>query len=92
MTPNESIDPALPSSLYPAECHVSIIGDTREGLEQALAEVLKNYKIISPLSAGHHVPNKKYRSWRASVEVASSEELHAVDAALRAVPGVKMLV
>ena len=92
MTPNDSIDPTIPPTLYPAEFHVSIIGDMREGLEQALADVLKNYKVITPLYAGIHAPNKKYHSWRTTVEVATSEELHALDAALRAVPGVKMLV
>ena len=81
-----------PSPTYPADCHLSIIVEKREGIEQTLHEVLKPFKIVSPLTPGTQTPSGHYNAWRVTVEVGSTEELHAVDKAIRAVPGVRMIL
>ena len=79
--------------IYPADCHLSIIVDGRDGMEQVLRETLKPFNVISALAPGPQAQNAgRYRAWRVSVKVDTSEELHAVDAALRAIPGVRMIL
>jgi len=75
---------------YPAECHLSVITDGREGMEAAIRAALSPYAVTAGLTAGK--ASGKYTAWRVSVRVDSREELHAVDAAVRSIPGVRMVL
>ena len=75
---------------YPAECHLSVITDGREGMETSLRAALSPYTVTAGLTAGK--ASGKYTAWRVSVTVNSRDELHAVDAAVRNIPGVRMVL
>ena len=75
---------------FPAECHLSVVTDGREGTEAALRAALVPYAVTSAPAAGK--ASGKYTAWRVSVSVASRDELHALDRALRALPGVRMVL
>ena len=75
---------------YPAACHMSVITDGREGMETSLRAALVSYTVTSAPTAGK--ASGKYAAWRVSVTVGSRDELHALDGALRALPGVRMIL
>jgi len=75
---------------YPAECHLSVITDGREGMEAALGAALSPYMVTAGLTAGK--ASGKYVAWRVSVTVGSRDELHAVDNAVRCIAGVRMVL
>ena len=75
---------------YPAECHLSVITDGREGMEAAIKAALSPYAVTVGLTAGK--ASGKYTAWRTSVRVDSRDELHAVDNAVRNIPGVRMVL
>ncbi len=83
---------ASPSAVYPAVCHLSIIADSREGFHGAAGRVLAGYEVVSPLSEGGGTPSGRHRALRVSVQVASREELEALDRDLRTLPGVRMVL
>ena len=78
--------------VYPAEFHFRIIADTEFEANSALAEVLAVYKVTAPLAASRSSSAGRYRAYCVSIEMQSQEELHAFDAAVKRVPGVRMLL
>lgn len=79
-------------SLYPAVCHLSVVAEAREGIAAAVAAALEGFSVVSPLAAGGGTPSGRHSALRVSVSVGSREELDALDRALRAVPGVRMVL
>jgi putative lipoic acid-binding regulatory protein len=78
--------------LYPAECHFRIIGEAGADPSAALAALLEGYEVTSPLGAGNRSRSGRYQAFEVSARVGSREEMEALDRAIRAVPGVKMLL
>jgi len=79
-----------PEPTYPAECHLSVITDGREDMEAALRAALAPYAVTAGPTPGK--ASGKYASWRVSVTVTSRDALHALDHAIRSLPGVRMVL
>lgn len=81
-----------PATIYPAEHHFRIVVAEPFAGDDALRQVLAGYAVSAPLAAGGISRQGRYRTLAVSVRVASREELVQLDQALRAVPGVRMLL
>ena len=78
--------------LYPAEVHFRIVVEGRFAGEAALEAVLAAYAVTAPLAAASRSSTGRFRSLQVSVCVQGLEELTALDRALRAVEGVRLLL
>ena len=79
-------------SVYPGTFYVSVIAEKEAEVASALASALVGFRIASPLDKGEGSSSGKYVSFRFSVVLSSREEMERMDAAVRAVPGVKMVL
>ena len=79
-------------SAYPAVHHIGIVVGHDFAGQAALVEALAENTVVTALHDGQQSSRGKYRTLRVSVRVTSRTELDAVDAKLRAVPGVRMLL
>ena len=77
---------------YPAVHHFGIVVKQSFDNPAALAAVLAGHDVVIPLHEGQRSRTGAYRTLRVSVRVGSRERLEAVDAGLRAVAGVIMLL
>lgn len=79
--------------VYPAEFSFRIIVEAElPGVEAALGAVLSAYRVTAPLAFSRTSSAGRYRAYGASVELQSPDELRAFDAAVKRVPGVRMLL
>ena len=78
--------------VYPAEFHFRIIVEADSEAETALSEAVGAYKVTVPLTASRASAAGRYRAYCVSVEIQTQIELHAFDAAVKRVPGVRMLL
>ena len=85
---SDTSDPAA----YPAVHHIGIVVGRDFDGQTALAEALVENTVITPLHDGQWSRQGKYRTLRVSVRVESRGELDDLDAKLRAVVGVIMLL
>lgn len=79
------------SVTYPAEFHFRIIVEAAAD-ETALGVMLAAYQVTTPLTASQASSAGRYRAYSVSVEIRSQAELHAFDAAVKQVPGVRMVL
>ena len=80
------------SVAYPAEFHFRIIADVQPSAEAGLCGALAVYKVTAPLAPSQVSSGGRYKAFSVSVEIQSQAELHAFDAAVKRVPGVRMLL
>jgi len=85
-------DSAKPQELYPAEFHFRILVEGNFVGEDALKRVLAGHAVTAPLSHAAHSKTGRFRSLQVSVRIQDRAELDKLDAALRAVDGVKLLL
>ena len=78
--------------VFPTHVHFRIITEGESFREAVLSEVLAAYKIVAPLLASRISSAGRYLAYSVSVEIQSRTELHAIDAALKQVPGVRMVL
>ena len=78
--------------VYPTQVHVRIITEVGRFEESLLVEVMAAYKVTAPLSVSRASSAGRYHAYSVSVEVQSQAELHGFDAALKKVPGVRMVL
>jgi putative lipoic acid-binding regulatory protein len=78
---------------YPAEFHFRIIVEAAAAeAEAGVNRVLAGYRVTAPLAVSQASSAGRYCSYSVSVEIRSRAELHALDAALKRVPGVRMVL
>ena len=77
---------------YPALFHFRIIAELQAFVEADLVALLAAYKVAAPLSASRASSAGRYHACSVSVEIRSRVELHDFDAALKRVPGVRMVL
>ena len=77
---------------YPAEFHFRIIVEAEVAAEAALGALLATYQITAPLTASKVSSAGRYQAFSVSVKIRSQAELHSFDAAVKQVPGVRMLL
>lgn len=78
--------------VYPAEFHFRILVEAESAAETALAAVAAAYQVTAPLAFSRGSSGGRYRAYSVSLRIQSGEELHAFDAAVKRVPGVRMVL
>lgn len=77
---------------YPAVFHFRIIVEVGAAAESVLEVAVAAYKITQPLTSSQASAAGRYQAYSVSVEMQSRDELYAFDAAVKSVPGVRMLL
>ncbi len=77
---------------YPAEFHFRIIVEAQSSAEDALKALLAVYRVTVPLASSQASATGRYQAFSVSVTMRSRDEMHAFDAAVKQVPGVRMLL
>lgn len=77
---------------FPVLCHYKIIVEDAAGIEERLKKVLLEFGIRRPLGLGRRSAKSNYLTYNVEVVVNSQEFMDGLDAALRAVPGVKYVL
>ncbi len=77
---------------FPIDCQFRVIAENREGMHFVIETVLMELGINSPLHTQNRSDGGKYQSFRVDVRVESLEQMNKIDAALRNIVGVKMVL
>jgi putative lipoic acid-binding regulatory protein len=78
---------------FPLECHVKIIADADAGaIRAALERALEGMELLTSLSAGNRSESGKFVTYNVAVRMHSKASMDALDAAFRAVPGVRFVL
>ena len=77
---------------YPAQFHFRIITDAAEGMEATLAQAVSAYHVTAPLAPARASSGGHYTAYGVSILMQSREEMEAFDAAIKKLPGVRMLL
>ncbi|HRR34024.1 MAG TPA: DUF493 family protein [Kiritimatiellia bacterium] len=77
---------------YPATFHFRVSAEASACSEPHIAAVLTAYQVVESLSASRASSLGRYHAFSVSVLLQTQEELHALDAALKRVPGVRMVL
>jgi len=77
---------------FPVVVHFKIIGEVSEDLRTHLEIALWELRIAETLHPGRLSAGGKYMTFNLSMTVHSAESLREIDARLRAVTGVKMVL
>lgn len=78
--------------VYPAEFHFRIIVEAQLAVKSRLGSVVAGYSVTSPLTSSRQSSAGRYQAYSLSVLIKSREELNALDAAIKQVPGVRMVL
>jgi len=85
-------DPALNELTFPVLVHFKIICEMTENIRAHLEIALWELNIAETLREGRISNGGKYRSYDLSVTVFDRERLRSIDARLRTVQGVRMVM
>ena len=77
---------------YPAIFHFRVIVEPGAFNRTELDAALAAYKVTAPLAVSRASSAGRYQAYSVSVEIQSQEALHVFDAALKQVPGVRMVL
>jgi len=77
---------------YPALFHFRIITETEAHAEQALIQAVSAYQVKAPVAASHASSAGRYNAFSVSILMQSRLEMEQFDAAVKKVPGVRMVV
>ncbi len=78
--------------IFPLTAHFRVIAENREGMHFVIETVLMEHGVKSPLKTENASTKGKYQSFSVDVRVESLEEMKRIDAALRTIAGVKMVL
>lgn len=87
--------PAPPSAqeqVYPAVFHFRILTESESTAETSLAAAVAAYQVTVPLAFSQGSSGGRYHAFSVSVNIRSREEMQALDAAIKLVPGVRMVL
>ena len=84
--------PADEGDVYPAVHNFRVITDAAIDAERAIIEALEAYEVVSPLAKGRTSSGGKYLVFHFSARLSTRAEHHALDAAVKALPGVRILI
>ncbi|MDR2849219.1 MAG: DUF493 domain-containing protein [Verrucomicrobiota bacterium] len=77
---------------YPARVHFRVVAEPEAFSEAALRGLLAGYRVVEPLAKSQASSSGRYQAYGVSLDVRDAAELHAFDAAVKQVPGVRMLL
>ncbi len=86
------IDQKQPELEFPVDCHFKVIAEKLDGIAFVIETVLLGLGVTSPLTAGNESKGGKYVTFNVTVRVDSREQMNRIDAELRNVQGVKMVL
>ncbi len=86
------IDQVKPEIEFPVDCHFKVIAEELNGIQSAIETALMNLGVSSPLPTGNRSAGGKYVTFNVTVRVGSREQMNQIDAELRKIPGVKMVL
>ncbi len=78
--------------VYPAVFPYRIIAEADRPVEEPLAVALTAFTLKSPLAREKASAHGKYVAFSLAVELKSREEMEKLDATIKAVPGVKLVL
>ena len=81
-----------PKLEFPLDCHFKVIAEDLENMHFVIETVLMGLGVNSPLTAGNKSEGRKYITFNVSVRVNSREQMNQIDAELRNIQGVKMVL
>ena len=84
--------PAPQEVAYPAVFHYRIIAERGAFELPALAAALAVYNVVSPLAPSRASSGGRYDAYSVSVEIRDPAQLHAFDASVKRVAGVRMVL
>lgn len=85
--------PANEADVYPAIHHFRVIADgAADDVEASLVALLAAYELTAPLTRGRQSSGGKYQVFQLSVRFPGRVEHLAFHAAVKAVPGVRILL
>ncbi len=87
--PNFAIDEA---AVYPATHHFRIIVAAGSQAPQAIATLLEDFAVASPLQAGRASAGGRYQSLQVAVHLDCRADHLRLDQSLRAIAGVRILL
>lgn len=77
---------------FPLDCQFRVIAENRKGIYFVIETVLMQNGVMAPLQPEHESAGGKYLSFSVDVRVESLEQMNRIDAALRSIEGVKMVL
>lgn len=77
---------------FPLACQFRIIAERQEGTQEKLGRALLKLGVRSPIVEQNQSKTGRYQSFSVDVYVHSMEMMNQIDQALRAVPGVRMVL
>ena len=86
------IDTKQPELEFPVDCHFKVIAEKLDGIAFVIETVLLQMGIRNPLEAGNVSANGNYITYNISVRVESKAVMDKIDAELRNIEGVKMVL
>ena len=85
-------DDDLDELQFPLTVHFKVIGEVSDDLRTRLEIVLCELNVHEPLVPGMVSTGGRYRTYNLSMQVPNREILRTIDARLRSVEGVKMVL
>jgi putative lipoic acid-binding regulatory protein len=89
---NRDAAPAAQELAYPGEFHFRILTETATHAETALAARIAAYRVTSPLAVSRDSSTGRYRAFCVSVRLEDREEHLRLDAEIKQVPGVRLVL
>lgn len=77
---------------YPAEFHFRIIAEAQMAAGSKLREAVAGYRVTAPLTASRQSTAGRYEAFSLSVMIQDRDELNELDAAMKKVPGVRLVL
>lgn len=78
---------------FPLVCHVKIIADAGpDGIRAAIERALEGEELLTSLSTGNRSGGGKFVTYNVDVRVHSKASMDALDAAIRAIRGVRFVL
>lgn len=77
---------------FPLDCQFRVIAENRKGMYFVIETVLMQNGVTAPLQKENESAGGKYMSYSVDVCVESLERMNRIDAALRSIEGVKMVM
>ena len=86
------IDQRRPELEFPVDCHFKVITEQIDGMAFVIETVLAGLGIESPVTPGNRSAAGRYITYNLTVRVESREQMNRIDAELRNIAGVKMVL
>jgi len=77
---------------FPVLCHYKIIAEDDRQTERQIRETMLEFGVYQHVEAGRHSEKGKYLTYNVEVVVNSIEFMHKLDAKLKSIRGVKMVL